>query len=367
MSSPSLRSPSLTRFYATTPGPSVAFLDESMRAPVRGSREQPFYQLASVIFPREAMDQVREGLVDIAGERYWHTTEAFKSKQYDSILEMSDYITQESDWNIVAVQMPMGGSDQSMAQARSRCLAQLTRELTRGSGENALRAIVADNNREPELNNRDLKVVDSLRSRGEIARDVAFTHGRMGQEPLLWAADVMSWSVRRNIALDDPRFIQPTLDEGKLTLINAIDGQQLNMKHPQAAAAKTWGPSTLGPDSQLRLGNRESDVASASMIPSRGDANNSRGFTQGSQVSSDLLRQIRALGEEARRGTRAAVSRGTDTREQSPAMAEVSKDLRAIRGAMSGRDEEAASPVKHESPHERGPRVDNSDIAPPSV
>src|SRR5699024_2275570 len=190
-----------------------------------------------------------------------------------------NYITQESDWNTVAVQMPMGGSDQSMAQARSRCLAQLTRELTRGSGENALRAIVADNNREPELNNRDLKVVNSLRSRGEIARDVSFTHGRMGQEPLLWAADVMSWSVRRNIALDDQRFIQPTLDEGKLTLINAMDGQQLNMKHPQAAAAKTWGPSTLGPDSQLRLGNRESDVASVFMIPSGDDANNSRDFT----------------------------------------------------------------------------------------
>lgn len=366
MGSPSLRSSSLTRFYATTPGPSVAFLDESMRAPVRWSDEQPFYQLASVIFPREAMDKVREGLVDIAGRRYWHTTEAFKAEQYDSIFEMSDYITQESDWNIVAVQMPMGGSDQSMAQARSRCLAQLTRELTRGSGENALRAIVADNNREPELNNRDLKVVNSLRSRGEIARDVSFTHGRMGQEPLLWAADVMSWSVRRNIALDDPRFVQPTLDEGKLTLINAMDGQQLNMKHPQAAAAKTWGPSTLGPDSQLRLGNRESDVASAFMIPSGDDANNSRDFTQGSQVSSDLLRQIRALGEEARRGTRTAVNRGLGARDESPAMAQTAKDLDSIREAISQRSEVTESPVEHEAARDVGQQVNNGDVTPPS-
>src|SRR5699024_5227126 len=156
-------------------------------------------------------------------------------------------------------------------------------------------------------------------------------------------------------------------DEGKLTLINAMDGQQLNMKHPQAAAAKTWGPSTLGPDSQLRLGNRESDVASVFMIPSGDDANNSRDFTQGSQVSSDVLRQIRALCEEARRGTRTAVNRGLGARDESPAMAQTAKDLDSIREAISQRSEVTESPVEHEAARDVGQQANNGDVTPPSV
>lgn len=102
------------------------------------------------------------------------------------------------------------------------------------------------------------------------------------------------------------------------------------------------------------------------MIPARDAVDNGQRFNPGQTVSHDLMRQIRALGVEARVATRTATGQ-EEGRESSSTMAEVSKDLRAIRGAMSGRAEESASPVKHESPHERGPQVDNSDIAPPSV
>lgn len=97
------------------------------------------------------------------------------------------------------------------------------------------------------------------------------------------------------------------------------------------------------------------------MIPRDGS-----GFDPGQTVSHDLMRQIRALGVEARVATRAAAGR-EEGRGSSSTRAEISKDLRAIRGAMSERDDESASPVKHESPHERGPQVDKSDVAPPAV
>lgn len=365
MSSPSLRSPALERFYlANAPSP-VAFLDESMRESPRPG-EESFYQIAAVILPHDRLDSVREGLVDLAGGNFWHTNKKFRGNDFDrgDIVDMVDYITEESEWNVLAVKMPLAGdSGLDLARARAQCLDRLVRNLTTGSGEGAVRAIVADNNKDTDLNKLDNQVVGKLREAGAISRQVGFTHGRMGQEPLLWSADAMSWSVRRNIALDDPRFIQPALDEGKLSVVNAEDGKLLNMKHPPAASAKTRGPSALGPGLS---GSREYDVASPSMIPARDAVDNGQRFNPGQTVSHDLMRQIRALGVEARVATRTATGQ-EEGRESSSTMAEVSKDLRAIRGAMSGRAEESASPVKHESPHERGPQVDNSDIAPPSV
>lgn len=256
MASPSLRSSALDRFYvAHAPSP-VAFLDESMREQP-GPGEESFYQIAAVIFPHDRLDSMREGLVDLAGGNYWHTNKKFRGSDFDrgDIVEMVDYITEESEWNVFAVKMPLAGDSRlDLARARAQCLDRLVRNLTSGSGDGAVRAIVADNNIDPELNKLDGQVVDKLRGSGAIDPDVAITHGRMGQEPLLWSADAMSWSVRRNIALDDARFIQPTLDEGKLTVINAADGKQLNMKHPWVLPQKPGGRLPKGRDYPVAQG-----------------------------------------------------------------------------------------------------------------
>lgn len=365
MSSPSLRSADLERFYlAHAPSP-VAFLDESMREQP-GPGEESFYQIAAVIFPHDRLDAMREGLVDLAGGNYWHTNKKFRGSDFDrgDIVEMVDYITEESEWNVFAVKMPLAGDSRlDLARARAQCLDRLVRNLTSGSGDGAVRAIVADNNIDPELNKLDGQVVDKLRGSGAIDPDVAITHGRMGQEPLLWSADAMSWSVRRNIALDDARFIQPTLDEGKLTVINAADGKQLNMKHPLGASAKTRGPSSQGPGLSGSPGH---DVASPSMVSARDAVDNGQRFNPGQTVSHDLMRQIRALGAAARRATPAPAA-GDGAREQSPAMAQAAKDLHGIRAAMSERSEVAESPVDHETARDVGQQVDNGDVTPPSV
>lgn len=365
MSSPSLRSPDLERFYlANAPSP-VAFLDESMREQP-GPGEESFYQIAAVIFPHDRLDSMREGLVDLAGGNYWHTNKKFRGSDFDrgDIVDMVDYITEESEWNVFAVKMPLAGDSRlDLARARAQCLDRLVRNLTSGSGDGAVRAIVADNNIDPELNKLDGQVVDKLRGSGAIDPDVAITHGRMGQEPLLWSADAMSWSVRRNIALDDARFIQPTLDEGKLTVINAADGKQLNMKHPLGASAKTRGPSSQGPGLSGSPGH---DVASPSMVSARDAVDNGAKFRPGQKVSHDLMSQIRALGAESRRATRASTA-GNSAREQSPAIAQTAKDLNAIREAMSARSEVAESPVERETSRDVGQQVDNGDVTPPSV
>lgn len=356
MSSPSLRSPGLERFYQSRAPSPVAFLDESMRE-TAGPGVETFYQMAAVILPHDRLDDIREGLVDLAGGTYWHTTEKFRGSNYDrgDIVDMVDYVTRESEWNVVAVKMPLAGASRmDLARARGQCLDRLVRNITRGAGSGAVRAIVADNNKDQALNKLDQQVVGKLRDAGAIHEKVSLTHGRMGQEPLLWSADAMSWSVRRNIAVDDGRFIKPTLDEGKLTVINAVDGAHLEMKHPLGASAKTRGPSAQGPGLS---GSAGYDVASRSMVSARDDVDHGVGFAEGNSVGRDLSAQIRALGRRVRAEVREEPAR-------SSMMAEVSNTLTAIRGAVWEREEAPTESVPEES---RTAAVQRNDIAPPSM
>ncbi len=98
---------------------------------------------------------------------------------------MIEAVTKEPVWNVIAVKMPMAGdARRDIARARALCLDRLVRNLTSGTGDEAVRGIVADNNRDQKLNSVDEQVVDKLRRSGAIHSDVAFAHGRMGSEPL---------------------------------------------------------------------------------------------------------------------------------------------------------------------------------------
>lgn len=286
MASPTLRDPELERFYARTPGPSVAFIDEAMRENPRPG-EIPFYKMTAVIFPKDRMDIIREALVDIPGSLYWHSTEEFKTASgRERIYEMATYIADVSDWNIVSIATPITDQPRSIASARAHCLDTLAREITRGSGEDAVRAIVADRNKDPHLNTNDMAVLEQLRRTRAIDIDTGFRHGRMGQEPLLWAADAAAWAVRRNIALDDGRFVEPFIQTGKLTVLDAATKQPLDMKHPQGAAAKTWGPPAPHAGEEISSVNAEPGVASRPIIGP---------FTPGNKVMTDLAQQARRL------------------------------------------------------------------------
>src|SRR5699024_12782075 len=110
------------------------------------------------------------------------------------------------------------------------------------------------------------RVEEELRRIGAIIREVGFAHGRMGDGPLLWSADAVSWAVQCNIARGDGRFSLPALREGRLTVIDAVDGMPLNMNHPLGASAFARGPSAQRPGLS---GSPEHDVASPSTAPAR--------------------------------------------------------------------------------------------------
>ena len=97
-----LRDARLDELYRRTPGGAVSFIDESYRNWTGGGR--PFYSMSAVTFAVDQLDDVREAMTEIAGGRYWHTTEAFEQGNRDAIARMGHYIARRSEWNVVTVE-----------------------------------------------------------------------------------------------------------------------------------------------------------------------------------------------------------------------------------------------------------------------
>lgn len=209
-----------------------------------------FYQMATVIFSDARLDAIRERLVELAGGTYCHTNKKVRGTPVDrgDIVEMVEVITQASEWNVVAVELLLADSSQGdITRARALCLDPLVRNLVNGTGDEAVRGIVADN-KDTALNKLDHQAMENLRGTGLISWQMGFAHGRVGDERLLWSAVAVSWAVQRNIVRDDGRFLEPTLREGTLTMIDAVDGKLLNLKHPLGASYSPVGRLPKGRD-----------------------------------------------------------------------------------------------------------------------
>lgn len=279
----------LHELYRRTPGGAVSFIDESYRNWSGAGR--PFYSMSAVTFALDQLDDVREAMTEIAGGRYWHTTDAFEQGNKDAITRMGRYIARSSEWNVVTVEAPVAAGDNGLTYARSTCLAALAREVTRGDGPNAVRLLVADRNRDDHLNQTDQKIISTMRSLSELDRTVTLYHGRMAKEPVLWAADTVSWSAYRTIAVDDDRWIAPVRD--MLTVIDARTGQALDMKQPQAAAATGAFAPSPGAHQPVASERGGASVASASSVRENAAVEPvAATFQRGSRTLDDLVKQI---------------------------------------------------------------------------
>jgi hypothetical protein len=308
VSSPSLRDAKLVELYENAPG-AIAFVDESYwTRPLPGQRA--FYSMSAVTFTKDQLDHVREVLTDIAGGLYWHTTDAHEAGHTAEIGRMARFLARETQWNVLTVDIPLTENDDAVDRARATCLAAITREVTRGTGPGAVRLIVADRNRDEALNRADRGVVDQLRACGDISRHVGLYHGRMGREPVLWAADLASWSAYRNLSVDDGRWIEPLRDV--LTVLDARTGKAVDMKQPQAAVAPgavAPSPGAQQPVPATSQSRRRQEVTVASRISVPAHTDTRPDFRRGTRVLDDLAAQITRVRREV--GARGVVEGNT--------------------------------------------------------
>ncbi|MDJ0458619.1 hypothetical protein PUN71_015550 [Arthrobacter sp. NQ7] len=261
-----LKDRSLADLYRTTSGP-VAFIDESYREPLH-SDERPFYSMSAVIVGRDQGALVRDVLMDIPGSTYWHTTEAYRTPAGKRVIkEMIDYIAGAAEYNIVTVQTQIRRDDPAMKTARHECLGALTKELTRGSGPNAVRLLVVESRNarsHPGGDADDARVIKQLRSAGTVHRHVHVHHTSPAKEPLLWAADLSVWAFRRNLAVGDKQWFAPLQD---ISTVLHVDGADVSVKrsNPHLPQQSPGAQQTVSHESGHGRG-RGPAVASASSV-----------------------------------------------------------------------------------------------------
>ncbi len=112
----------LAEAYTRTRGP-VAYLDESYQAPDPViTTANTFYIFTAVVVHHEDMDELRKGLEDIAGGRYWHTRDALAAtKGRQQTEDMLGFLADGSEACVIAHRVPVDATDHDAEQARRAC------------------------------------------------------------------------------------------------------------------------------------------------------------------------------------------------------------------------------------------------------
>ncbi|MBB5789302.1 hypothetical protein [Jiangella mangrovi] len=158
----------------------LAYVDESIRT------DDGVYVLAAVALDAADGESVRDAVRSLEprpGRRFhWRDKEHFERVQAAELLAQLPVIP------IVVIGAPVDPRRQE--RARRHCLAALLFELaTAGVDEVCLET------RNPVADRRDLDVIGGFRVRGMIPATVRIGHARPGEEPLLWAADVIARAI----------------------------------------------------------------------------------------------------------------------------------------------------------------------------
>jgi hypothetical protein len=264
---PGLKDDRLRILYQRTPGP-IAYIDESLREPGRG--ERPFYAMSAIVIARDQAAMIRQRLIEIAGSDYWHTTEAFSSPLGRHVItEMNDYLAHAIEPSIITVQTEIRRADHNLRTAREECITALAREVTRVNTTEAPRLLVFEKrNRRyyPDGDKQDLAVLHRLRAARLLHPQVTGYHASPGDEPLLWAPDLVAWSFRRDLAIGDSQWFTPY--ETVATVLHARTGLAVKRSNPHLPQPSPGVQPTTGP-----LQGGQPAVASASSLVHQGKEN----------------------------------------------------------------------------------------------
>ncbi|WP_280490697.1 hypothetical protein [Nocardia farcinica] len=192
--------------YRNARGP-VAYLDESYQvAHTAVPAARTFYIFTAVVVEHAQMEELRAGLVEIAGSRWWHTTEALQSTDGRAKTEdMLSFLSEGPEVSIISLEMPIGPNDRDGEAARRACYRGLASQLAAG-GDDAWQPVdllVLEERNQRALQNRDARnhrelLADKLVPRGTVMHPTS-----PAVELLLWLPDLVSSAYRRSLTHHD--------------------------------------------------------------------------------------------------------------------------------------------------------------------
>lgn len=206
MGSDSAKGDLVANAYARTKGP-IAFLDESYQAPDPViTHDTTFYIFTAVIVQQEEMDELRDGLVTIAEDTWWHTTDALLEEEGRlKTRDMLEFLAEGYEACVIAHQVPVGPADHNAEVARRACYRGLAIELAAGAeGKwDPVELLVLEERNQMNFRNKDRKNHSELVSAGAVPRNTRLLQTSPKFERLLWLPDLVSSAYRRTITHRD--------------------------------------------------------------------------------------------------------------------------------------------------------------------
>lgn len=195
--------------YRRAPGGYIAFLDESFE--LQADR-QTFYLMSAVVTHRDQLEPLRDGLIDVVGDGFWHTTESLLTdKGRQQAVKMAEYLGAENGTEvcIVSCRMPLG--DDGGDAARRACLGQLAANLCTGAEPLAgsVHLMVLEQRETQHERSYDTRIVKELRAEKAICRQCQLKQASPRDEELLWLPDLVSSAVRRKMTHGEEDLLHP--------------------------------------------------------------------------------------------------------------------------------------------------------------
>lgn len=206
--------PFVENIYAQFKDQPVAFLDEAFRGFERPG-EDPFYLFTAVIVEQRDMEQIRKGLLEIAGATYWHTSESLPSQDgRDRAKDMLSYLMEGPEPCLVVRKASIDPEDTNLEAARRECLGTLAVTLTTGIPDvsPAVNLLVMEKRNTNELQKIDRRTYADLISAGKVPRHSRLVPASPGHDRLLWLPDVVTSAVRRSMAFGDNEMFEVVAD-----------------------------------------------------------------------------------------------------------------------------------------------------------
>lgn len=174
----------------------VAFVDETHRQAESG--KSAYYGLAVTVFHADDLPEIRIDLRAIAGNTYWHATEAYQDlEQRGTIAQVNQYVAERTALPVAVFEVRNRNFSPADERAvRDACLDQTLRALDR----EFVTDVVMETFTASEAHNvdQDQFVLKKLRGAGVVSDEMWIHHASTGKERALWAPDAVAWSLQRH-------------------------------------------------------------------------------------------------------------------------------------------------------------------------
>jgi hypothetical protein len=192
--------------YRNARGP-VCYLDESYQvANTDVTVANTFYILTAVVVEFDQMDELRDGLRQIADSNWWHTTQALQQEDGRAKTEdMLSFLSEGSEPCIIALQVPIESADLDGEAARRACYRGIAAQLAAGH-EGAwapVDLLVLEERNQRALRGKDERNHRELLADKLVPRGTRLLQTSPGAELLLWLPDLVSSAYRRSITHSD--------------------------------------------------------------------------------------------------------------------------------------------------------------------